>query len=112
MEKREARIRGLERLPDHRRAIRYIVPGDELVGTIGLRELSADAEFIAGLVSESATAAPDDPALGLVPLLTDGRTRAAIIVGEDRRIAGLISQTDLFALLAKTRMLSSAPSSS
>ncbi|MCX5515792.1 HPP family protein [Kaistia algarum] len=95
-------------LIDHNiRTLPVVDDRDELVGTIGLRELAGDAEFIAGLVSESATAAPDDPALGLVPLLTDGRTHAAIIVGEDRRIAGLISQTDLFALLAKTHMLSS-----
>ncbi|MBD3838180.1 CBS domain-containing protein, partial [Brevundimonas sp.] len=73
-----------------------------LLGTVGLRELAHADKEISGVISAAATAAVDDPALGLLPLLTDGRTHAVVIVDCDRHITGLISQTDLLAALART----------
>ena len=75
---------------------------DRLLGTVGLRELAHADKEIAGVISAAATAAVDDPALGLLPLLTDGRAHAVVIVDGDRHILGLISQTDLLAAIART----------
>ncbi|HMG50301.1 MAG TPA: hypothetical protein VK597_06870, partial [Inquilinus sp.] len=56
---------------------------------------------IDGLHSAAATAAADDPAMALLPVLTDGRTHAVVIIDGDRRIQGRITQADLLAALAR-----------
>ena len=48
-------------------------------------------------------------ALSLLPVLTDGRTHAVIIVDDDYRILGLISQTDLLSAVARLLPNDSAP---
>ncbi|KQV66148.1 HPP family protein [Rhizobium sp. Root1220] len=70
-----------------------------LVGTVGLREL-AEAEHLAGHIASAATARPDAPALALLPILTDGRTHAVVVVDDARHVLGLISQTDLLGAMA------------
>lgn len=74
----------------------------KLVGAIGLRELAQAGRRIADLMSTAATAAPGDPAMRLVPVLTNGQAHAVVIVDEDLRIEGLITQTDLLSALAST----------
>ena len=74
---------------------------DRLIGTVGLRELSEDLDTIAHAVSKPAVADAADPALSLLPVLTDGRTHAVIVVDADRRVLGLISQTDLLSAMAR-----------
>ncbi|MBY5822857.1 HPP family protein [Rhizobium laguerreae] len=76
-------------------------PEGRLVGTVGLRELSMSTETIAHAIARPAVARPSDPALSLLPVLTDGRTHAVIIVDDDYRILGLISQTDLLSAVAQ-----------
>ena len=76
-------------------------PEGRLVGAVGLRELSMSTETIAHAISRPAVARPSDPALSLLPILTDGRTHAVIIVDDDYRILGLISQTDLLSAVAR-----------
>ncbi|NEI38146.1 CBS domain-containing protein [Rhizobium leguminosarum] len=76
-------------------------PEGRLVGAVGLRELSMSTETIAHAISRPAVARPSDPALSLLPVLTDGRTHAVIIVDDDYRILGLISQTDLLSAVAR-----------
>jgi CBS domain-containing membrane protein len=73
-----------------------------LLGTVGLRELANTADQIAHLLSKAVTASPDDPAMELLPVLTDGHTHAVIIVDEQRCILGLITQTDLLAATARS----------
>lgn len=78
----------------------------KLAGTIGLRELAAGSERIGDRISPAVTAGPDAPIIDLVPLLSNGRTHAVIIIDQDGRIAGIVTQTDLLvavsrALLAK-----------
>ena len=76
-----------------------------LAGTLGLRELTLHgAVGLAQVMSEARTARPDEPVVALAPALTDGRTHAVIVVDGDRRILGIITQTDLLATL--TRLLS------
>jgi CBS domain-containing membrane protein len=74
---------------------------DRLIGTVGLRELSDSIDAIARAISKPIVAAAADPALSLLPVLTDGRTHAVIIVDADRRVLGLISQTDLLGAVAR-----------
>jgi CBS domain-containing membrane protein len=83
------------------RTLPVVDGGGRLVGTVGLRELVRAPEGIDGLHSAAATAAADDPALALLPVLTDGRTHAVVVVDGDRRIQGLITQADLLAALAR-----------
>jgi CBS domain-containing membrane protein len=42
--------------------------------------------------------------VALASSLTDGRTHAVVVVDEDRRVLGIITQTDLLATV--TRLLS------
>jgi len=72
-----------------------------LIGTIGLRELSEGIGSIERALSKPETADAADPALSLLPVLTDGRTHAVIVVDTDRRVLGLISQTDLLSAMAR-----------
>ncbi len=73
-----------------------------LLGTVGLRELAVGSGSLKGLVSSPTTASASDPALGLLPVLTDGRTHAVILVDDKNRIVGLISQTDLLSAVARS----------
>lgn len=73
-----------------------------LLGTVGLRELAAAAPSGQLPVSQAATAKPSDPAIGLLPRLTDGLIHAVPVLDDDGRIVGIISQTDLLATLAKS----------
>lgn len=72
-----------------------------LIGTVGLRELSEGIGSIERILSKPATANAGDPALSLLPVLTDGRTHAVIVVDADWRVLGLISQTDLLSAMAR-----------
>ena len=96
--------------PDHARElllrhnIRTLPVLDEsgaLIGTVGLRELAQASGAVGDHVSTSATAVPDQAAMRLVPVLSDGSKHAVIIVDDQRRVLGLITQTDLLAALAR-----------
>ena len=90
-------------LLDHNvRALPVIDGNGTLLGTVGLRELSHAPDTIDGLHSAAATAAARDPAISLLPMLTDGHTHAVVIVDGEKRIQGLITQADLLAALART----------
>lgn len=83
-----------------------IVDGSgRLAGTLGLRELTLHGDGgIAQVMSEAQTAGPDEPVVALAASLSDGRTHAVVVVDAERRILGIITQTDLLATL--TRLLS------
>jgi CBS domain-containing membrane protein len=85
------------------RTLPVVGAGARLLGTVGLRELAHASETVGPVLSPAATAAATSPALGLLPVLTDGRSHAVIVVDEDRRILGLITQTDLLAAAARLR---------
>jgi CBS domain-containing membrane protein len=72
-----------------------------LVGTIGLREILDKAGDMSVRMSPASTASAQTPAIAMLPTLTDGRTHAVIVIDNDRTIAGLITQTDLLAAIAK-----------
>ena len=72
-----------------------------LLGTVGLRELLKGEGAVGTLMTTPPLAQPQDPALSLLPVLTNGRSHAVIIVDADHHVQGLISQTDLLAALAR-----------
>jgi CBS domain-containing membrane protein len=74
----------------------------KLLGTVGLRELAVPAATVMERLSPARTASADQPAVGLLPDLTDGRTHAVIVTDADRRALGVISQTDLLSALGRT----------
>ncbi|WP_107645322.1 HPP family protein [Methylobacterium sp. C1] len=84
-----------------------VVDGEgRLLGTVGLRELAKrGASRVADAVVGAKTAGRNDPAVGLVGTLTDGRTHAIVVVSVDRLILGVITQTDLLATLARQATL-------
>ncbi|MEO5760571.1 MAG: HPP family protein [Mesorhizobium sp.] len=91
-------------LLDHNVRTLPVVDGDaRLVGTVGLRELAHAAGAVGTVTSTAATAAASAPAMGLLPVLTDGRSHAVIIVDDKMHILGLITQTDLLAATARVQ---------
>jgi CBS domain-containing membrane protein len=72
----------------------------KLLGSVGLRELADATGRIEPLMVPAATARPNDPVLGLLPALTNGRSHAVIVVDDAEHVLGLISQTDLLATVA------------
>jgi CBS domain-containing membrane protein len=87
------------------RTLPVVDGGGRLAGTLGLRELTLHGDGgIAQVMSEAQTAGPDEPVVALAASLSDGRTHAVVVVDAERRILGIITQTDLLATL--TRLLS------
>jgi CBS domain-containing membrane protein len=80
-----------------------------LVGAVGLRELARAADTVKSVTSAAATASASAPAMSLLPVLTDGRSHAVVIVDEDQRILGLITQTDLLAATARAQAADKPP---
>jgi CBS domain-containing membrane protein len=72
-----------------------------LLGTVGLRELSRSADHVSDITTPAVTAAAATAALNLIATLTDGRTHAVVITDEDRKILGLVTQTDLLTTLSR-----------
>ncbi|GAA5234909.1 HPP family protein [Verticiella sediminum] len=81
-----------------------------LLGTVGLRELAASEGEIISTLSEARTTRPQSAALELLPVLTDGRTHAVVVLDDEARVVGIISQTDLLGVLG--RMAGSYPACS
>ena len=91
-------------LLDHNiRTLPVVDADDRLAGAVGLRELTGATDTVKGVMSRAGTALPETPAMGLLPVLTDGRSHAVVIVDAGRHILGLITQTDLLAAVARTQ---------
>lgn len=89
-------------LLDHNIRILPVVDAEaRLAGTVGLRELARTADTVGAVISPAATASARATAIGLLPVLTDGHSHAVIIVDDETRILGLITQTDLLAATAR-----------
>ncbi|MGH6861929.1 MAG: HPP family protein, partial [Phyllobacterium sp.] len=87
-------------LLDHNiRTLPVVNDSNQLLGTVGLRELAHAGKSLKGSISAAATASLDEPATTLLPTLTDGKKHAVIIVDGTHHVLGLITQTDLLAAL-------------
>lgn len=72
-----------------------------VVGSVGLRELSRTGPHVGDIMSKAEMISPDRPATALIAPLTDGVTHAVTVVDTDRRIVGIVTQTDLLAALSR-----------
>jgi CBS domain-containing membrane protein len=99
-----------QQLLDHNiRTLPVVDAEARLVGAVGLRELTKATETVKSVMSNAGTASPDTPAMSLLPMLTDGRSHAVVIIDSERRILGLITQTDLLAAAARVQMADKGP---
>ncbi|WP_296745969.1 HPP family protein [Mesorhizobium sp.] len=97
-------------LLDHNIRTLPVVDADgRLAGAVGLRELTGATDTVKGVMSKAGTASADTPAMSLLPVLTDGRSHAVVIVDAARRILGLITQTDLLAAAARAQAADKSP---
>lgn len=71
-----------------------------LLGVVGLRELARDGNLVEVMAS-APQAKAGEPVVALVPTLTDGRSHAVVITDGERRVLGLITQTDLLAAVSR-----------
>jgi CBS domain-containing membrane protein len=90
------------------RGLRTIPVVDEqglIYGTVGLRELAniAGTVSLREIWSEPVVSTEDAAALELAQPLLSGKAHAVVIVDNQRRIVGMISQTDLLAALMRIR---------
>ena len=83
------------------RSLPVVDETNKLLGTVGLRELLKGQGAVGTLMIVPPVAQPQDAAMSLLPVLTNGRSHAVIITDADNHVVGLISQTDLLAALAR-----------
>ena len=95
------------------RTLPVVDTAGHLRGTLGLRELAIQSSgSLVEAMSVARTADPAAPAVSLVPTLSDGRTHAIVVTSADRKVLGIITQTDLLATLARSASTKAfAPSS-
>jgi CBS domain-containing membrane protein len=85
-----------------------IDPAGRLIGIVGLRELARPAARVADVMKAAVTAKPQTPAFERLAALTDGTTHAVVVVDDDRRILGLVTQTDLLIAISRLPALPKA----
>lgn len=71
----------------------------KLLGKVGLRELLGAGERVSAVMSDAVIAKPDDLAVSLLPMLTDGKTHGVVIIDTTEKVVGLITQTDLLSIM-------------
>jgi CBS domain-containing membrane protein len=84
------------------RTLPVIDQAGQLIGQVGLREIAAAPDATVLPVAAAVTCAPDQPAVALLPVLTDGISHIVVITDDERHVLGVVSQTDLLATMAKS----------
>ncbi|MDE2579436.1 MAG: HPP family protein [Hyphomicrobiales bacterium] len=96
-----SRTRGLRIMP-------VVNKANIVVGVLEAPELIAVCDnpdaLVASVMRDPLTAAPDKPVFALLGTLSEGRAHGALIVDPDRRLLGLITQTDLLAAVAHSAL--------
>lgn len=72
-----------------------------LVGMVTAGDLIVSDAMVAAVMREALTAAPEQKALTLVSSLTTGAAHEVAVIDADRRVLGLITQTDLLVALVR-----------
>jgi CBS domain-containing membrane protein len=72
-----------------------------VVGSVGFRQMATPAIRIADMMAEPVTAPAQMPAMELIRRFTDGGARTVAIVDGQRRLLGIVTQTDLLAAMAR-----------
>lgn len=81
------------------RNLPVVDPAGRLTGIVGLREIRAKSGIAAEAMIPAAVSTKDARAFDLVPMLSDGKRHAVVVVDEETRPIGMITQTDLLAAL-------------
>lgn len=83
------------------RALPVVDHDNRLLGMVGLRELTRPGLRVDDVMAPARTAGPDAHAIELIAPLTDGCRHAVGIVDEAQHLLGLVTQSDLLAMLLK-----------
>ena len=83
------------------RALPVVDHDNRLLGIVGLRELTRPGLRVGDVMAPAHTAGADAHAVELIGPLTDGRHHAVVIVDEAHHLLGLVTQSDLLAMLLK-----------
>ena len=81
------------------RTLPVVDPDGRLTGMVGLREIRAKGGIAADAMIPAAVSTRERRAFDLVPLLSDGKRHAVVVVDAQERPVGMITQTDLLAAL-------------
>ena len=79
-----------------------------LRGVVGLRELGRPSECVMDAMIDPLTCVPQDSAFDLVPRLSDGNRHAVVVTNAEQKPVGMITQTDLLAVVARRHLVSSS----
>lgn len=85
----------------HLRTVPVVDDDGTLAGDFGYDELERAGPDGLVPVVKAVTAHAGDPAISLLPLLTKGSVHNVVIVNDDNKIEGVVSQTDLLVALSK-----------
>lgn len=83
------------------RILPVIEQDGRVAGVVGLRDLDESSGTVHDRMQPATLLRADDSVLRLIDPLSDGRSHAAVLVDEDERLAGLLTQTDLIVVLAR-----------
>lgn len=83
------------------RILPVIASDGRVAGVVGLRDLDGSSGTVHDVMQPATRARAGDSVLRLIDPLSDGHRHAAVLVDEDERMAGLLTQTDLIAVLAR-----------
>jgi CBS domain-containing membrane protein len=78
---------------------------NRVLGCVGFRELIRPGRRVGDSMSGAWIALPRTRLIDLIAPLTDGEHRVAVIVDEDRRLLGVVTQTDLLASLGRPAVI-------
>jgi CBS domain-containing membrane protein len=81
------------------RTLPVVDSNGRLTGIVGLREIRQDVAHVWEAILSAATSKEDARAFDLVPVLSDGKRHAVVVVDGEHRPIGMITQTDLLAAL-------------
>lgn len=74
---------------------------NRVAGIVELHEADHPLKAVSEMMSDAATALPDDSMLRLVDPLSDGQHHAVLITGGTGKLMGLVTQTDMIVALAR-----------
>lgn len=81
---------------------------NRVAGIVELHEADHPLQSVSEMMSDAATALPDDSMLRLIDPLTDGEHHAVLITDGAGRLMGLVTQTDMIVALARLAVTGAA----
>ena len=79
-----------------------------VTGIVELHEPEHPLQSVSEMMSDAATALPDDSVLRLVDPLSDGRHHAVLVTDGTGKLVGLVTQTDMVVALARLAVTGAA----